>query len=152
MMWIFFIVWEQYWKCDWTMNIGANRNAHGKRTISTKQPNSRRSLQNRHKWKTWQLGFQTLERYSASFQVTRLFFSTMPITRIKSFYFYFYFLFFFFLGGWVLSSNAVTIWCCIPISRPPRVIRRFKRRSCTNWYLEHSLWNWPLSARKPCWR
>ena len=30
---------------------------------------------NNHKWKTWQLGFQTLERYLASFQVTRLFHS-----------------------------------------------------------------------------
>ena len=33
-----FIDWQQCWKCDWTMNIGANRNAHGKRTVSTKQP------------------------------------------------------------------------------------------------------------------
>ena len=38
MMWIFYIDWQQYWKCGWTMNIGANRNAHGKRTVSTKQP------------------------------------------------------------------------------------------------------------------
>ena len=30
----------------------------------------------------------------------------------------------------MLSSNAFTIWCSIPISRPPRVIRRFKRRLC----------------------
>ena len=31
--------------------------------------------QNSHKWKTWQLGFQTSERYRywASFQITRLF-------------------------------------------------------------------------------
>ena len=42
------------------------------------------------------------------------------------------FIFIFFGGGeGVLSSNAVTIWCCIPISRPPRVIRHFKRRSCS---------------------
>ena len=27
MMWIVYIDWQQYWKCDWTMNIGANRNA-----------------------------------------------------------------------------------------------------------------------------
>ena len=35
-----FLYWwaTQYWKCDWTMNIGANRNVHGKRTVSTKQP------------------------------------------------------------------------------------------------------------------
>ena len=34
MMCIFYIDWQQYWKCDWIMNIGAN--AHGKRTVSTK--------------------------------------------------------------------------------------------------------------------
>ena len=32
--------------------------------------------------------------------------------------------------GGVISCDAFTIWCCVPISRPPRVIRRFKRRSC----------------------
>ena len=90
MMWIFFIDWQQYWKCDWTMNIGANRNAHGKRTGAHEQ-----YQQNSRKWKTWQLGFQTLERYWASFQVTRLFhsatiFSTRPITRMKSFSFFFF--------------------------------------------------------------
>ena len=52
-------------------------------------------------------------------------------------YYYYYYLFiylfiyfFFGGGGGVLSSNAFTIWCCIPISRPPRVFRRFSRRSC----------------------
>ena len=114
---------------------------------------------------SWQLGFQTLERYWASFQVTRLsqcnqFFQPGRLLEWRVFHFFIYFLFyFFFLGGggvWVwggggvwgcggvgvgvgvgvcvwgglLSSNAFTIWCCIPISRPPRVIRRFKRRSC----------------------
>ena len=48
MMWIFYIDWQQYWKCYWILNIGAN--AHGKRTVSTKQP--------QHKWQTWQSGFQ----------------------------------------------------------------------------------------------
>ena len=57
--------------------------------------------QNSQKWQTWQLGFQTLERCWASFQVTRLFhsatnFSTRLITRMKSVSFFF---FFFFLGG-----------------------------------------------------
>ena len=132
MMWIFFIDWQQHWKCDWTMNIGANRNAHGKRTVSTKQPQVK-------KWKTWQLDFQTLERYWASFQVTRLLHSA--ITRIKSCFFFF---FFFFLkggggGGGGGSSNAFTIWCCILISRPPRVIRRFKRRSCL-WMKRFLFW------------
>ena len=42
--------------------------------------------------------------------------------------------------------NAFTIWCCIPISRPPRVIRRFKRRSCSlmkrvfNLYMDQAYW------------
>ena len=56
--------------------------------------------QNSHKWKTWQLGFQTLERYRYSELVfksldcftVRPIFSTRPITRIKSFSFFFSFL------------------------------------------------------------
>ena len=60
--------------------------------------------QNSHKWKTWQLGFQTLERYRYSELVFKSLdcftvwpiFSTRPITRIKSFSFFF---FFFFWGG-----------------------------------------------------
>ena len=79
MIWILFIEWQEYWKCHWTMNICANRNTHGKRTVSTEQP-----------------------------QVTDLCGG---------------------VGCGVLSSNAFTIWYCIPISRPPRVFRRFKRRS-----------------------
>ena len=43
---------------------------------------------------------------------------------------FFFFCFVLFWGGGMLSSNAFTIWCCIPISRPPRVIRRLKRSSC----------------------
>ena len=35
------------------------------------------------------------------------------------------------LGSTALSSNVFTIWCRILISRPPRVFRRFKRRSCS---------------------
>ena len=33
---IFYIDWQQHWKYDRTMNIGAN--AHGKRAVSAKQP------------------------------------------------------------------------------------------------------------------
>ena len=118
MMWIFYIDWKQYWKCDWTMNISANWNAHGKRT---KQP-----------------------------QVTEL---TVGLPDIGEVLFqpgwlleWRFFIFSFFGvgvcvvgwgdggggggGGGVLSSNAFTIWCCVPIWRPPRVFRRFKRRSC----------------------
>ena len=45
--------------------------------------------QNSHKWQTWQLGFQILERYWASFQVTRLFHSATN----------------FFQPGWLLEWN-----------------------------------------------
>ena len=66
MMRIFYIDWQQHWECDRTMNIGAN--AHGERTVSTKQPQV---------WQTWPpltVGLPvTSERYWASFQVTRLF-------------------------------------------------------------------------------
>ena len=48
MMWIFCMDWQQYWKYGWILNIGAN--AHGKRTVSTKQP--------QRKWQTWQSSFQ----------------------------------------------------------------------------------------------
>ena len=118
MMWIFFIDWQQYWKCDWTMNIGANRNAHGKRTVSTKQPQVK-DLTIVNSWASWlwrgtgiELVFESLNCFTV-----RPIFSTRPITRIKFFIFFFHFHFFFFWGGWgVVSSNAFTIRCCIPIS------------------------------------
>ena len=60
------ITYLVYWVCDEEFD--------SKRTVSTKQPREQYQ-QNSHKWKTWQLGFQTLERYWASFQVTTLFHS-----------------------------------------------------------------------------
>ena len=36
MLRIFYIDWQQHWKYDRTMNIGAK--AHDKRAVSTKQP------------------------------------------------------------------------------------------------------------------
>ena len=153
MMCIFYIDWQQYWKCDWTMNIGAN--AHGKWTVSTKLP--------QHNWRqTWQSGFQWHRRglHWASFQVNRLFHSatifwmlhvllhvfcylkvTRLITRMDKE----------FLcvcgsgkgvrvggvvvgmGGWVWVGGGAPSFnvfrCCILISRLPRVFRRFKHRS-----------------------
>ena len=50
----------------------------------------------------------------------------------------------FFGGEGVLSSIAFTIWCCIPISRPPRVFRRFKRRSC---FINYLVGTWYLRSR-----
>ena len=34
-VWIFYVDRQQYWKCDWTINIRSN--AHSKRTVSTKE-------------------------------------------------------------------------------------------------------------------
>ena len=95
MMEIFYIDWQQHWKCDWTMNIGANRNAHANEQYQ----------QNSHRWHTWDLGCFTVRRV----------FLTRLITRMKSFSFFFLFFFiylfiylfifiiiiylFFFLGG-----------------------------------------------------
>ena len=104
MMWIFYINWQQYWKCDWTMNIGVNQNAQNDKMTKEQYK------QNRHKWQTWQLGFQTLERYW-----------TKLITGMERV--------FFCVCVCVFSSNALTIWCCILISRPLWVFRHFKRRS-----------------------
>ena len=63
MMSIFYIDWQQYWKWDWILNIGAN--ALGKRTVSTVKDclwascHSPLGLwQPQHKWQTWQSGFQ----------------------------------------------------------------------------------------------
>ena len=68
MMWIFYIDWQQHWECDRTMNIGAN--AHGERTVSTKQPQVT-DLTSVNSWASTVP--VTSERYRASFQVTRLF-------------------------------------------------------------------------------
>ena len=106
------------------MKIGANRNAHGKTATSEILDSWASRL-----WRGTgiELVFKSLDCFTE-----RPCFSTRPITRIKSFclFIYLFIYFFFFGGGGVLSSNAFTIWCCIPIPRPPRVIRRFKRRSC----------------------
>ena len=50
-MQIFYIDWQQHWKYDRTMNIGAN--AHGKRAVSTLKTVTSDRLDLR-----WQLGFQ----------------------------------------------------------------------------------------------
>ena len=58
--------------------------------------------QNSYKWKTWQLGFQTLERYWASFQVATLFHSATIFFqpgRILEWRVFLFFFFFFEGGG-----------------------------------------------------
>ena len=72
MMRIFYINWQQHWECDRTMNIGAN--AHGNRTVSTKQPQVTDLTLTSVSPLTVGLPV-TSERYWACFQVTRLFHS-----------------------------------------------------------------------------
>ena len=70
MMRIFYMDWQQHWEYDRTMNIGAN--AHGKRTVSTKQP----QVTDLTSVSPLTVGPPvTSERYWACFQVTRLFHS-----------------------------------------------------------------------------
>ena len=93
MMWIFYIDRQQYWKCDWTINIGATWNAHGKRTALTKQPTSERlDIWASRYWRgSW-----------ASFQVTRLIHSATIFSIQPGWWLEWRVLFVlgFFWGGW----------------------------------------------------
>ena len=117
MMRIFCIDWQQHWKYDWTMNIGAN--AHGRRAVSTKQP------QVTDLRPPWQLGFQWHRRgIELVLQVHRLFHNA-TVSRCDHFlllHMYIYLLFETspgWLPGWrgflnsiwwgALSSNVFTI-------------------------------------------
>ena len=140
MMWIFYIHWQQYWKCDWRLNIGANRNAHGKRTVSTKQPQVTDLTVGLPDIGGTELVFKSLDCFTV-----RPIFSTRLITRMKSFFLFVCF----FGGGRGAQLQGITIWCCIPISRPPRVFRRFKRRSCWNHLLTLVLFFFIPATR--CW-
>ena len=51
---IFYIDWQQHWKYDRTMNIGAN--AHGKRAVSTKQPQVTRWQTSVDSWASSDIG------------------------------------------------------------------------------------------------
>ena len=74
MMRIFYIDLQQHWGCDRTMIIGAN--AHGKRTVSTKQP----QVTDLTSVSPLTVGLpMTSERHWSSFQVTRLFHSATII-------------------------------------------------------------------------
>ena len=87
MMWLFYIDWEQYCKCDWTMNIGANRNAHGKCDWLD-------SWASRH-CRSIKVVFKSLDCFTV-----RPTFSSSLITRMKGFFCLFVcFLFVFCWGG-----------------------------------------------------
>ena len=101
MTWIFYIDWQQYWKCNWIMNIDAN--AHGKRMVWTKLT--------QHKWHTWQSCFQWHRRdlYWASFQVTRLFHSA-TVSQCNHFFGCNMYLLFENSPGWLLGWRFVRGW------------------------------------------
>ena len=136
MMLIFYIDWQQHWECDRTMNIGAN--AHVKRTVSTKQPQVTDSVS------PLTVGFPvTSERYWACFQVTRLFHSAtifccyICICCLKLHRADYQVEDFLTLIWWVSTQHQCFYYLRrILISRPPRVFRRFKRRSC-QWCERH---------------
>ena len=155
MMRIFYIDWQQRLECDRTMNIGAN--AHGKWTVSTKQP----QVTNLTSVSPLTVGLPvTSEWYWASFQVTRLFHSATIFccyicicclklhradnTRLKCF---------FYLD--LLGSTQLQ-WIyylrCILISRAPRVIWRFKRRSFYISPLFHAFQSLDLLIVKVIWK
>ena len=132
---IFFIDCQQYWKYDRTMNTGAN--AHGKRAVSTLEIATSDRLDLR-----WQLVFQWHGiGIEIVLQVPRLFHNA-TVSQCDHFlllHMYMYLLFEtspgwrgFFKLNFVGATELQCIYylCRILISRPPRVFRRFKRRSC----------------------
>ena len=132
---IFFINCQQHWKYDRTMNTGAN--AHGKRAVSTLDIATSDRLDLR-----WQLGFQWHGiGIEIVLQVPRLFHNA-TVSQCDHFlllHMYMYLLFEtspgwrgFFKLNFVQATELQCIYylCRILISRPPRVFRRFKRRSC----------------------
>ena len=135
MIWIFYIDWQQYCKCDSTMNIGAPECTWQTNSINKTTTSERLDSWASRLWRGIELVFKSLHCFTL-----RPFFSTRPITRMKSFSFLCVCVCVCVCGGGggggggggcrVVSSNAFTTWFCILISRPPRVMRRFKRRSC----------------------
>ena len=128
MMRIFYIDWQQHWKYDRTMNIGAN--AHGKQAVSTLKIATSDRLDLR-----WQLGFQWHGiGIELVLQVPRLFHNA-TVSQCDHFlllHMYMYLLFET-SPGWrvfFLMLQCIYYLCRILISRPPRVFRRFKRRFC----------------------
>ena len=137
MMRIFYIDWQQHWKYDRTITIGAN--AHGKRAVSTLKIATGDRLDLR-----WQLGFQWHGiGIEIVLQVPRRFHNA-TVSQCDHFlllHMYMYLLFEtspgwrgFFKLNLVGATQLQCIYylCPILISRPPRVFRRFKRRSCVD--------------------
>ena len=90
----------RYFGLDWTMNIGANRNAHGKRKVSTTTSEWLDSWASRL-WRGIELVFKSLDCFTV-----RPIFSTRPITRMKSCIYFIFYLFIYFFGGWGAGCSA----------------------------------------------
>ena len=148
MMLIFYIDWQQHWECDRTMNIGAN--AHSEQTVSTKQPQL--SSDRPHLTVGRPV---TSKRYWASFQVTRLFHKA-TVSQCNHFFLCYICICclklyqvedFFFTSIWWGSTQLQCIYYLrrILISRPPRVFRHFKRRSCSCMWQKAVSWSSNIS-------
>ena len=137
---IFYIDWQQHWKYDRTMNIGAN--AHGKRAVSTLKTATSDRLDLR-----WQLGLQWHRiGIELVLQVPKLFHNA-TVSQCNHFCCYICTCIcclklhqvgeVFFLINLVGATQLQCTYylCCILISRPPRVFRRFKRRSCLSCFM-----------------
>ena len=123
MMCIFYIDWQQHWECDRTMNIGAN--AHGKRTVSTKQPQVTDLTTVRQLGFQWhrrgiELVFKSLDCFTMwLFHSATIFFAatyvfvvwnyTRLITRLKSFYFFYLLFFFVCVLGWGWGGGGLGV-------------------------------------------
>ena len=138
---IMYIDWQQHWKYDRTMNIGAN--AHGKTSGINKTATSDRLETSVDSWASSDIG-----------EVLSLFYKSLDCFTMRLFHSATIFCCYIctcicclklhqaaWLPGWrglfqKLNSvggtqlQCIYYLCRILISRPPRVFRRFKRRSC----------------------
>ena len=144
MMRIFYIGWQQHWKYDRTMNIGAN--AHGKRAVSTLKTVTSDRLDLR-----WQLGFQWHRiGMELVLQVPRLFHNA-TVSQCEHFLLLHMYVFvvwnftrlerFFLNSIWwrPLSSNAFTI-CAVYWS-----LGRRRYFGISNVVLVCAVWPWNLT-------
>ena len=128
MMRIFYIDWQQHWECHRTVNIGEQQNSHKGQT-SVDQLGfqwHRRGIEFSSHQTVSQSDCFTLRPFFAATYVFVVWNLTRLITRLKSFFG------FFLTSIWWGSTQLQCIYYlrCVLISRPPRVFRRFKRRSC----------------------
>ena len=156
------------WWCGFSISIGnSTGNATEPWILVKMHMANERYQQNSSKWQTWPpltVGLPvTSERYWASFQVTRLLHKVTVSQCDHSFAATYVFVFetspgwlqdcrFFLTSIWWGSSQLQCIYYLrhILISRPPRVFRRFKRRSCYDLPTHHYLFSVYLHFKYLC--